>query len=84
MKTGQTVYVIHRTQNVISGVLGDETTAQGFYTRWGSGHTIYFRTAANSAMATDHNDEDIFSTKEAAQKEIFMRKLRYPRLRGAA
>ena len=84
MKTGQTVFVIHRTQNVLTGVLGDETNAQGFYTRWGAGHTIYFRTAANSAMVHDYNDEDIFCTKAEATKEIFMRKLRYPQVRGAA
>ena len=84
MKTGQTVYVIHRTQNVISGVLGSETTAQGFYTRWGSGHMIYFRTAGIQANEVAYNDEDIFCTKEEATKEIFKRRLRYPQLRGAA
>lgn len=84
MKAGQTVYVIHRSRNVISGVLGSETTAQGFYTRWGPGHIVYFRTAGIQAKETTYNDEDIFCTKEEAKKEIFMRNLRYPRIRGAA
>lgn len=80
MKTGDTVYTIHRTQGVIKGELGDETTAQGFYTRWGAGHVVLIRSAANSAMATAYNDEDIFNTEVAAKKEIFTRRLRYPKL----
>lgn len=84
MREGDTVFVIYRSQNVIEGVLGEATTAQGFYTRWGSGHTIYFRNAAGSVNANGYNDENIFCTKEAAKKEIFTRCLRYPGLRGAA
>jgi len=84
MKAGQTVYVIHRTQNVIIGVLGSETTAQGFYTRWGKGHNVYFRTAGIQAKEIAYNDEDIFCTMEEAKKEIFMRRLRYAGYRGAA
>jgi len=84
MKTGDTVFVVHRTGNVIEGVLGSETTAQGFYTRWGPAHSIYFRTAGIQAKEIVYSDENIFSTKEAAKKEIFKRNLRYPRIRGAA
>lgn len=84
MQAGQTVYVIHRTQNVISGVLGDETTAQGFYTRWGSGHKVYLRTAGIQAKEVPYNDEDIFCTKEEATKEIFKRRLRYAGYRKSA
>lgn len=80
MKIGDTIYAIHRDQGVIEGELGDETTAQGFYTRWGEGHQVLIRSAANSAMCTAYNDEDIFSTKVAATKEVFTRRLRYPNL----
>ena len=80
MKIGDTVYAIHRTNGVIEGELGEETTAQGFYTRWGEGHVVLIRSAANSAMATAYNDEDIFNTKAAARKEVFTRRLRYPNL----
>jgi len=84
MKEGQTVYVIHRMQNVLEGALGQETTAQGFYTRWGPGHIVYFRNGTQAVNMHTYNDEDIYCTKEAAKKEIFMRNLRWPRLRGAA
>ena len=85
MKAGQTVFVIRRAQNIIEGVLGDKTTAQGFYTRWGAGHIIYSRTAEyNSVIVHEYNDEDIFCTKEAAKKELFTRRLRYPQVRNAA
>ena len=84
MKAGDTVFVIHRTQNVLSGVLGGETTAQGFYTRWGPGHSIYFRTAGIQASEYAYNDENIFSTKEAAKKEVFTRRLRFAQVRSAA
>ena len=66
MKTGETVFVIHHSLNIIEGVLGDETTAQGFYTRWGPGHNVYFRNAARTVNESVHNDENIFSTREAA------------------
>ena len=84
MKEGQTVFVIYRTMGAIEGVLGGETTAQGFYTRWGPGHIVYFRTAGIQANEVAYNNEDIFCTKEEATKEIFKRRLRYPQLRGAA
>jgi hypothetical protein len=84
MKEGQTVFVIYRTMGAIEGVLGSETTAQGFYTRWGPGHYIYLRTAGIQAKEVAYNDENIFSTKEAAKKELFSRRLRFPQLRGAA
>lgn len=83
MKIGDTVFVILHNQSVHEGILGDETTAQGFYTRWGSGHTIYFK-FRSTTTAHKYNDEDIFSTKEAAKKESFMRLLRWPRLRKLA
>ena len=79
MREGQTVFVIHRMQGVIEGVLGEETTAQGFYTRWGPGHIVYFRAAAHT-----YNDENIYCTRAEAKQEISMRGLRWPRLRGAA
>jgi len=90
MNKGDTVFVIHHSQNVFSGVLGDEVDAgaQGFYTRWGSGHMIYFRTGAisgpESVTTSLYSDENIFCTKDAAKKEIFMRTLRWPRLRNIA
>lgn len=85
MKEGDTVFIIHRTQNVLEAVLGKEgADAQGFYTRWGAGHIIYLQNAAQTGTSYTYNDENIFSTREAAQKELFMRHLRYPRLRGAA
>ena len=80
MKTGETVFVIHHSLNIIEGVLGDETTAQGFYTRWGPGHEVYFRNAARGVNAQAYNNENIFSTKAAATKEVFTRRLRYPNL----
>jgi len=84
MKTGDTVYVIYRAQSVIKGELGEEITAQGFYTRWGAGHDVYFTDGIGHRNAQSYNDENIFETHEAARKEIFMRCLRYPRIRGAA
>ena len=84
MKEGQTVFVIYRVMGAIEGVLGGETTAQGFYTRWGPGHTVYFRTAGIQAKEVAYNDENIFCTKEAAKRELFKRRLRFPQLRGAA
>lgn len=80
MKAGDTVFVIHHSQNIFSGVLGDEITAQGFYTRWGPGHEVYFRNAAQGVNAQAYNDENIFSTKITAKKELFTRRLRYPNL----
>jgi len=46
--------------------------------------TVYFRTAGIQAKEVAYNDENIFSTKEAAKKELFSRRLRFPQLRGAA
>lgn len=80
MKTGETVFVIHHSQNIFSGVLGDEITTQGFYTRWGPGRDVYFRNAAGGVNAQAYNNENIFYTKVAAKKELFMRRLRYPNL----
>lgn len=85
MKEGQTVFVIYRTMGAIKGVLGEGTTAQGFYTRWGPGHTIYFSNAAGGKNAVAYNDENIFCTEKAAEKELFTRRLRYPQFyQGAA
>ena len=83
MKKGDTVYVIYRMQSVLEGRLGDSITAQGFYTRWGEGHDVYFKNG-DHFNAQSYNDENIFTTREAAKKEMFMRCLRYPRIRGAA
>lgn len=83
MKKGQIVFVIHRSQNVIEGVLGGESTAQGFYTRWGPGYMIYFKSRTTVTLHS-YNNEDIFCTKEEANKELFMRRLRYPRIRNVA
>ena len=80
MKLGDTVFAIHRTNGVIEGELGEETTAQGFYTRWGKGHIVFVRSSVHWARATAYNDEDIFSTRVAARKEVFTRRLRYPNL----
>ncbi|MCK5602477.1 hypothetical protein KAR91_11420 [Candidatus Pacearchaeota archaeon] len=79
MKIGQTVYVINRT-SILNGVIGKRTSAQGFYTRWTDGYFVHFDNAFGGAFA----DENIFCTHEAAKKELFMRQLRYPQLRGAA
>jgi len=84
MNKGDTVYVILRNK-VRVGELGNKTTAQGFYTRWGEGHTILERSSPTCALARDYNNEDIFSTKRAAVKELFTRRLRYPQFfQGAA
>jgi len=84
MNIGDTVYVVYRNE-VKKGELGEETTAQGFYTRWGNGHTILFRSSPTCALAHAYNNEDIFSTKIAARKELFTRRLRYPQFfKGAA
>lgn len=84
MKAGQTVFIIHRTQNVIEAVLGGEVAeTQGFYTRRSAGHIIYFRSRTIVTVHT-YNDEDIFCTKEAAKKELFTRRLRYPQFYGRA
>lgn len=84
MKKGDTVFVIHRANIVKKGELAEKTTAQGFYTRWGDGHVVNFRRSSACTLAHAYNDEDIFSTQEAAKKEAFIRVLRYPRIRGAA
>ena len=78
MKFGDTVYVLHRTLQIVQGILGAETTAQGVYTRWGKGHTVHFTVALNSTHPEDHNDENIFKTREAARKELFRRRLMWP------
>lgn len=84
MKEGQTVFVVHRSQNVLEGVLGEKTTTNGFYTRWGPGHMVYFRNGAETVNSHAYNDEDIYCTRAEAKQEISMRGLRWPRLRGAA
>ena len=85
MKAGDTVYVIYRSQTALKGTLGGVVTAQGFYTRWGPGHDVYFKNGAGNFNAQAYNDEDIFTSREDARKEIFMRQLRYgSRVRGAA
>lgn len=78
MNIGDTVYVLHRTLGIAQGVLGEETTAQGFYTRWGPGHTVHFTVAFNSTHPEDQNDENIYKTREAAKKELFHRRLIWP------
>ena len=84
MKEGDTVFVIHRSQNVIEGVLGGKVAeTQGFYTRRSAGHVIYFQSRTTVTIHT-YSDDDIFSTKEAAKKAMFIRCLHYPRIRGAA
>lgn len=80
MKRGETVYVIHHSLNIFSGVRGDAISAQGFYTRWTDGFEVYFRNAAGGVNAQAYSHENIFSTKEAAKKELFTRRLRYPNL----
>ena len=82
MKEGQTVFIITRAQNIVDGVLGEESTAQGFYTRWGVGHHVYF-TFRSTTTIHNFSDENIFSTKEDAKKELFIRRLRYPQFYGA-
>lgn len=77
MKEGDTVFVITRAQTIAEGVLGEESTAQGFYTRWGSGHHVHFTFRSTETVYT-FNDENIFSTNAAAAKEMFTRRLRYP------
>jgi len=87
MNKGDTVFVLTRTQKIAEGILGDESTAQGFYTRWGSGHRVYVKFYSDGHSATTvrtFNDENIFSTKVAATKEIFTRRLRYPQFFKAA
>lgn len=80
MKEGDTVFTLCHSGNILRGILGKETTAQGFYTRWGNGHTVRFPTNKNSSVIADYNDEDIFTTEESAKKELFSRRLRWPRL----
>jgi len=78
MKRGDTVYVIDRTV-VVKGIKGVPNSAQGFYTRWTDGFVIHF-----GDRVRPFSRENIFSTEETAKKELFMRNLRWPRLRGAA
>ena len=84
MKAGDTVYVIYRSQTALKGTLGEAVTAHGFYTRWGPGHDVYFQNSAGGFNAQAYNDEETFTSREKAKREIFMRQLRYgSRVRGA-
>jgi hypothetical protein len=87
MKEGDTVFVLTRTQKIKEGILGDESTAQGFYTRWSSGHHVRVKFHSDGHDATTvrtFNDENIFSTKVDAKRELFKRRLRYAVVRDTA
>jgi len=81
MKKGDIVFVLTRMQRIKEGILSDESTAQGFYTRWSSGHRVcvkFYSDGHSAPIVRTFNDENIFSTEEAATKELFKRRLRYP------
>ena len=87
MKKGQTVFVIERL-DIHEGKLEGEAEAQGFYTRLGPGRIVTWDVMGSFGKTwLDRravHTENIFCTKKAAKKELFIRLLRFPRLRDTA